>query len=556
MSIKSKISALLKQLHEGIYEKEEVLALVLLSSIAGESVFLLGPPGVAKSLIARRLKYAYQEGKAFEYLMSHFSTPDEIFGPVSISKLKDEDKYERITEHYLPSASVVFLDEIWKAGPSIQNALLTVLNEKVYRNGEQEIRVPMKALISASNELPLKGQGLEALWDRFLVRIPVGGIADLQHFKAMISRPMTSQEDRIEDPVAEKNKITPEEYKSWGKAIDKILIPENVFQVIVLLKTHYIEEYNKKEENIKKQIYLSDRRWRKIVRLLRTSAFLNDRKTIDLMDCFLISYCIWNEREEIETVACFVREAIQKYGYTADFDSIGFREELAEFQREITQETRSIQDTRQEVLKPFNHEYYGIVYDEQHTYYIKYHDFNRLTHEDQSIQLYSQQKLASGYLGRNRSSLFKQGSSEFSMVVSGVASDLETLFKYSRTAQIRKGNKVFTVTVDDRECNLETVTIGEKRRVTRKPGGNTIAAWDKRIDRFLDYINERKTQIDQYRKQDLKHLRSNLFVNPALASVVEAHLVAARKEIDKLEVEIREIQHHYRQIQDEEALLQ
>jgi len=105
------------------------LALALLSSIAGESIFLLGSPGVAKSLIARRLKYAYKDVKVFEYLMSRFSTPDEIFGPVALSKLKD-DKYERIVKNYLLATDVVFLDEIWKAGPSIQHALLTILNEQ------------------------------------------------------------------------------------------------------------------------------------------------------------------------------------------------------------------------------------------------------------------------------------------------------------------------------------------------------------------------------------------------------------------------------------------
>lgn len=311
-TVKSHITQLLYAMNEGIFEKEHPIALSLLSAISGESIFFLGPPGVAKSLIARRLKLAFDRSTSFEYLMSRFSTPDEIFGPVSISKLKDEDKYERIIEGYLPSATIVFLDEIWKAGPSIQNSLLTVINEKIYRNGQYTIRLPLKGLIAASNELPAQGEGLEALWDRFLIRCFVGNIEQEFAFDRMIAS-VNDAEPVIPSGLS----ITEEQYRDWRTQINQVNIHYTIFELIHSIKRQ-IEKYNIQKEEIPHSVlYVSDRRWKKIVSLLRTSAFLNGADTIRFSDCTLLLHCLWNEVEQIpvveQIVSAALRECIDHY---------------------------------------------------------------------------------------------------------------------------------------------------------------------------------------------------------------------------------------------------
>ena len=303
--IRKRIEELLQAINKGIYEKETELSLSLLAALAGESVILLGPPGVAKSMVARRLKLAFDGANSFEYLMSRFSTPDEIFGPVSISKLKDSDKYERNTEGYLPTADVVFLDEIWKAGPAIQNTLLTVINEKLFRNGDTEVHLPLKLLLAASNELPTQGEGLEALWDRFIIRIECGNIKDVSRFNAMLLDNTVDDDIEVKDGL----QITDEEYNNWDKAINMLAVSEEVLRVINVIRKS-LGSVTIAQTDERHNVYVSDRRWKKIVRLLRTSAFVHDRNEVTADDLLPIYNCLWQEPEECEGIRAIVIRAL------------------------------------------------------------------------------------------------------------------------------------------------------------------------------------------------------------------------------------------------------
>jgi len=519
MKVKTRIDKLLKALNKGVYEKEEVMALSLLTAIAGDSIFLLGAPGVAKSLIARRLKYAFKDAQSFEYLMNRFSTPDEIFGPVSISKLKDEDKYERVVDNYLPTATVVFLDEIWKAGPSIQNALLTVINEKIYRNGDKEIKVPMKALISASNELPMKGEGLEALWDRFIVRYEVEAISEMSSFNEMISNSSNLGMDHFDAKLG----VSDDEYTQWSKAIDAIGIPENIFNVIHVIR-NYIREYNEKKDNQQVPIYVSDRRWKKIVRLMRASAFLNDRKEVDLMDCFLISHCVWNEQNQIALTSQFTNDAIEKHGYSVSIDLSALKEELEDLKKDVKSETSYTKSVPVKKPVAVYDKFYRIANINTKTYG-QYENFKLILIKD-----------------------FKNLGASYKEVQVFNDSDSERSRTRYYHCDLKLGSNGISVVIDSTAYKLESESKTKRKNFTKSPHSAVTKEWGKRVQMFLTTSSNTKAQIDHYRNTDLKHVRTNLFVNPSKADLVEQNLYKTERDIEKLEVDIKGLEHGYRNI--------
>lgn len=277
--IRDKILANIKATVAGLQERDEVVKLAYLALMSNESIFLLGPPGVGKSLIARRMKHSLEDSSHFEYLMNRFSTPEEIFGPISIKELEN-DKYVRKVDGYLPTCKIGFLDEIWKASPAIQNTLLTIINEKVFRNGNEDIKVPLKLLISASNEMPQE-EGLEALYDRFLFRYMVRPTVDENNFENLITAKGMNEfdENKFE-------KITIKEIEEVKKASQNINVSRTILSFIKQLRN----ELSKRSDN--KDFYVSDRRWKKIISILRTNAYLSARSEVSMIDAPLIKHCI------------------------------------------------------------------------------------------------------------------------------------------------------------------------------------------------------------------------------------------------------------------------
>src|SRR5438552_9032297 len=153
--------------------RDEVIDLIALAVVAGEHLFLFGPPGTAKSALIRQFAQAVR-CRYFEYMLTRFSEPNEIFGPIDIARLR-EGAVVTVTTGMLPEAEFVFLDELFNANSAILNNLLTVLNERIYRRGAETHRLPLLSLFSASNHLP-EDEALRALFDRFLLRCHVDNL--------------------------------------------------------------------------------------------------------------------------------------------------------------------------------------------------------------------------------------------------------------------------------------------------------------------------------------------------------------------------------------------
>jgi len=276
--------AALQALEAGLLQRDVAARCLLLATLAGEHVLLLGPPGTAKSELARRLHRRLPGTRYFERLLTRFTVPEELFGPLSLRALED-DRYERLTEGYLPQAEVAFLDEVFKANSAILNTLLGLLHERQFDNGAQREPVPLLCLVGASNELP-QDDGLLAFYDRFLLRVPVAPVDDA-HFHALLhaSAPTPSSSTNAHEAgllTARSLEALREQARTVGLSAE------------VLRHLDRARQRGRTGDHP-----VSDRRWRQVAELLKVQAASRGAAQVSPWDLWVLPFVLPHRPDDV-----------------------------------------------------------------------------------------------------------------------------------------------------------------------------------------------------------------------------------------------------------------
>ncbi len=296
-----------RDLQAHFLERDEVIEGLLCALVAGQHVLLLGPPGTAKSELAHELCRRIDGARYFQWLLTRFTTPEELFGPISLKAL-EQDRYVRVTEGKLPRAHVAFLDEVFKASSSILNTLLTVMNERRFDGGDGPAEVPLCTLVGAANELPDDDE-LGALYDRFLLRYQVEYVKEDYRFLHLLASREPST--RITMPLAEL-----EELRARARAVE---VPDEVLKDVGELRKILAD----------RDVFASDRRWRQSIDLLRARAAIVGRDRVGCEDLELLAHVLWTEPSE----RSLVEEALRQlaHGHEDDAERLLFQaQEIAE----------------------------------------------------------------------------------------------------------------------------------------------------------------------------------------------------------------------------------
>lgn len=265
--------------------KSEVIRLMMIAAVAGEHLVLIGPPGTAKSALIR-LFSKLVDAKYFEYLLTRFTEPNEIFGPIDITAFREGD-YKRRMAGMLPDAEIVFLDEVFKANSAILNSLLSVLNERVYTVGAVQHRTPLISAFAASNEVPNE-EGLSAVFDRFLLRVHSDNLASFQ-FGDLLDRGIAHELNKIRGSYdALEPQLSAADLHTIHKRFDQHMH----------FSEDFLAQYKALVFQIRSEgISLSDRRAIKMLKLFAASAFVDGRSQPDASDFFILRH-VWNQLDQ------------------------------------------------------------------------------------------------------------------------------------------------------------------------------------------------------------------------------------------------------------------
>lgn len=284
MSPQAAVKQLSDALNSAFIERGPEIRSLLVALVAREHVLLLGDPGTGKSALTNAICAAIEpavgatDTGSFTVLMTRYTVPEEVFGPVSLTGL-ERDEYRRVTKGYLPTARVAFLDEIFKANSAILNSLLTVVNERVFDNGGTREKCPLEICVGASNELP-EDDSLAALYDRFVLRRWVHPIANRDALRSLLS---ATAEPRITAT------LTADDLAALRLDAEAAAIPTDVLDVVLDLRDALAREHG---------ITASDRRWRKCMKLLRAAAVIDGRAVVERRDVLVLADALWRKPEE------------------------------------------------------------------------------------------------------------------------------------------------------------------------------------------------------------------------------------------------------------------
>lgn len=282
-----KINDLYNHLNKCFVERQDIIHGLLTALVAKQHILLIGLPGTAKSALIVELARCISGANYFQWLLTKFSTPEELFGPVSLKAL-EQGVYQRNTNSKLPEAHFGFVDEIFKANSAILNALLTLVNERLFYNNGHPVKAPLMSLFGASNEYPEEDENLAALYDRFMLRYEVNPISEDNAFATMLTNQVPSQRPHI----------TLTELEQIQASAQMVQITQDIIDTLVQLRKELASE----------SIRPTDRRWRQSLSLVQARAVLNGRNIADISDVEILKDCLWDDPGQKNTVAGLVRK--------------------------------------------------------------------------------------------------------------------------------------------------------------------------------------------------------------------------------------------------------